>query len=294
MPSDAQKNAGWLLPEQIADHELICVSLKIPNVREYRAAFLGALYSLTKWFNWDKSYEPGDTRASQAAHYWRELLYEYLEIGACGRDSSCLEIPLYDPRIEWAPNDPFKTPDLVPDGYLLPPWYIAPDVNLTGAKKGDIATDLLRITAIAGWATQYDLPRLRIRVNGIGVIQVYFVNFRQGGAAQIQTDGDLLSIRIVDLWRDELTVPPETQDVIVIERRFETEGEHFLDISAYPFVNPSTIPFGFGFGIRKIVLCGFDVNPCPECPDCPDCPETPCDDCDDCGNTPNCDDCGDC
>lgn len=78
MTSKRQKNKGFQLPEDIDGHELICVSLKIPNIREYRAAFLGHLYQLGKWWTWEKSYINDDTRAKQAGEYWRSLLETYL------------------------------------------------------------------------------------------------------------------------------------------------------------------------------------------------------------------------
>lgn len=78
MTSEKQKNAGWLLPEQLTDHPLLCVKMLIPDNDEYRAAFLGAIDSLQEWWNWEKSYQPGDTRASQAASYWRQLILDHL------------------------------------------------------------------------------------------------------------------------------------------------------------------------------------------------------------------------
>lgn len=75
MTSEAQKNAGWLLPEQIDGYtEFVCYQVSVPNVVEYRSAFLGTLQELAKWWNWEKTYAAGDTRATQAAAYWRELL----------------------------------------------------------------------------------------------------------------------------------------------------------------------------------------------------------------------------
>jgi len=74
MTSKAQKKSGWLIPEQITGHDLVCMSIQVPDVPEYRQAVIGAIYSLTKWFNWEKSYTPGDTRAKQAAQYWRDIL----------------------------------------------------------------------------------------------------------------------------------------------------------------------------------------------------------------------------
>jgi len=76
------KDLGWLLPDTLTGHDLLCVTLKIPNNLEYRAAFMGAIHMLEVWFNWEKT---GDTRAAQAAAYWRSLIDEYLTVSEnCG------------------------------------------------------------------------------------------------------------------------------------------------------------------------------------------------------------------
>jgi len=83
MTSEAQKKDGWLLPEVITGYDLLCVNLRIPDNPEHREAFMGALHMLDSWYNWEKTYTPGDTRASQSAFYWRDLLMTYLSIGDC-------------------------------------------------------------------------------------------------------------------------------------------------------------------------------------------------------------------
>lgn len=93
MTSKSQRERGWTLPEVLTGHDLLCVQLKIPNNPEYRAAFGGAIQELAYWFNWKKSYEPGDTRAAQAAYYWRELIDTYLCVendpGSLGMGCGC-------------------------------------------------------------------------------------------------------------------------------------------------------------------------------------------------------------
>jgi hypothetical protein len=79
MTSDSRREKGFILPEQIDGHDLICVTLKIPDVPEYRAAFRGALKMLEEWWNWEK----GGNRGSQAANYWRYLIYTYLKFADC-------------------------------------------------------------------------------------------------------------------------------------------------------------------------------------------------------------------
>ncbi|CAG1013087.1 hypothetical protein ANRL4_04834 [Anaerolineae bacterium] len=102
MTSEAQKNAGYLLPEQITGHDLICVRLRIPDVREYRAALRGALKSLTEWWNWEKSYQPGDTRASQAASYFRELINDYLIFEDCENQPMPIQFRQTDCLLEYS------------------------------------------------------------------------------------------------------------------------------------------------------------------------------------------------
>lgn len=83
MTSDKQKADGWEIPDPIDGYsEFVCYQVLVPNVREYRAAFMGTVRQLEKWWNWEKSYTPGDTRATQAANYWRNLL-ESLEPDNC-------------------------------------------------------------------------------------------------------------------------------------------------------------------------------------------------------------------
>jgi hypothetical protein len=296
MPSKRQQNRGYLLPQDpdpIDGYELLCVNLKIPNHPAYRAAFRGTLERLSKWWTWEKSYTEGDTRASQAAAYWREIFNEHLKIGECGRGDDCIELPLHDPRIEWYPNDPYRTPYDVPPGYLFPPWYIANAINIIGARTGDIVTDFARITGIIGWNNS---PRLRINLTGSGIVQVYMVPVIKGALALYQADGELFSLRYVDTNKDI----GETNDEIIIEHKFTTPGDHFLDITMGPNLDENLIPVSFGGGIRKIVICGFDAeNPCPECPPpppCPDCPPPPDEDCGCCDDDepPVNEDCGCC
>ena len=81
MPSKRQQQAGFLLPDPIRPYDLVCVTMLIPNAPEYRQAFIGHLFQLTKWYSWHKTYIPGDTTASQAAEYWREVLTASLQVG---------------------------------------------------------------------------------------------------------------------------------------------------------------------------------------------------------------------
>lgn len=83
---------GYPLPDgPISGYPLICVTLKIPDALQYRQDFIGHIWELGKWWNWEHSGVPGDTRATQAAAYWRELIYDHMVIGECPVDC-CDEI----------------------------------------------------------------------------------------------------------------------------------------------------------------------------------------------------------
>lgn len=262
MTSEAQKKKGFLLPETLTGYQLQCVSLMIPRNEEYRMAFLGHLYELARWWVWEKSYQPGDKRALEASVYWEQLISDTLVFDDCDPDVGCTEFAPDSAIIQYFPNDPYKTPDLTPEGYYFPPWYVAGTVNVVGAAPGDVVTDIVRISSGSAWTSPLpDPPRFRITVQGTGVLELHLVTLFQGGRAQVQVDGDILSLRWVDTHRDVTSAPPETQDVIVIPIELTTPGEHFIDVTAIPTVNDEITLFGFGFGLRKVVLCGFDQPP---------------------------------
>ena len=83
MSSKKQKQAGHLIPDQITGHTLKCVSFDFPDDPRYLAALLGQITELCKWWNWEKTYEPGDTRATQAAQYMRDVLLTQPLFGGC-------------------------------------------------------------------------------------------------------------------------------------------------------------------------------------------------------------------
>lgn len=63
-------DGGWIIPDPI-DDDRICVVVPVPNVPGHRAAFMGALFELSKWFNWQR--DP-DHLALMASAVWKEIL----------------------------------------------------------------------------------------------------------------------------------------------------------------------------------------------------------------------------
>lgn len=74
MTSKRQKKSGYPLPSVIDPGTTVDYCVTIPDDPAYIRAFFGAVWSLGKWWNWEKSYAPGDTRARDAAQVWRDVL----------------------------------------------------------------------------------------------------------------------------------------------------------------------------------------------------------------------------
>jgi hypothetical protein len=102
-------DGGYRLPEQLTDHELLCLSIPVPNNREYRAALWGALFELSKWWNWEKD---GTNRAKEAADYWKDLLNPLVI-----EDAGCALLP----APYWDDEDGDDADDTTPE--LTSPWY---------------------------------------------------------------------------------------------------------------------------------------------------------------------------
>lgn len=75
------KNSGYLIPTPIEGYDTVCLKLEIPDHPLYRAAIVGAITTLSKWWSWEKT---GDNSGSIAAQMWRNLIISTLEIGDCG------------------------------------------------------------------------------------------------------------------------------------------------------------------------------------------------------------------
>lgn len=257
MASKAQKKSGYLLPSPTIGYPPICVSFQIPDAPEYRAAVRGHLALLGKWWTWERSGEDTDRRATQVALIFRHLLNDTLQFNEeCFPEvSGCTEYGNTSYIIEYFPNHPHD--QNTPVGYLFPPWYIAPVINLIGAPHGAAVTDITRFPYVPGQPAE-SLPRFRVHFIGAGVIELHLVRINFGGNAIIQVDNDLLQTEVIGLNQDNVAIPPETEDVIIIERTITTPGAHHIDVTIVPVLQNDIPPVYFGGGLMKIVTCGFD------------------------------------
>lgn len=208
----------------------------------------------------------------------------------------------YDPNsfiLNFAPNDPFQTPNFAPDGYPNPPWkaYPNPDdpLNLLGFQDGDVLASYSFDFSPSGFVDllgslvtdlptliRVGFPRFRVNLQGEGTLELHLLKIPFGGVALIVVDDEISSASTVDLNSDvsEL-VEAETiyQAIIAVlgftfTNKFDTkvfiqeveisgDDPHHIDVYFIPNVSLNAGLVGFGGGLRKIVWCNETLQGVP-------------------------------
>lgn len=189
---------------------------------------------------------------------WAATLEAHL-LGTDACDNVCLDYPMSASIIDIEPANPYTEPGYIPDGYVVPPWTIvtAPIFGTT-LQPGDIVAN--------GPTASTEFPHIRVNFTGEAEIELHYVTIPFGGMLQTQKDGDILTLGYTDLNADIVSVPPEanTEDT-TLEFKFEGTGDHFLDVTFLPRINDELELLGYGGALRKLVICGLNL----ECPDMP-------------------------
>ncbi len=188
-------------------------------------------------------------------------------------EDKCIEYPPYSPIITYSPNDPYRTPNLIPEGFFRPPWYTNPPVPLPGVQPTDAMVNLLSIPNVYAVITA-GYPRARISFSGIGELEIEFVKVIQGGYALVTRDGSFIGAQVINcaslgvadiasidlilelLGLDTDADPAQTE---ILELKFTSPGDHFVDITFLPAFDLDNKVIGFGGGIRRVSLCGLST-----------------------------------
>lgn len=205
-----------------------------------------------------------------------QQLIELLAIPVTPEDlctGGCVLYGMDAPFMAYAPNDPFRTPNFTPPGYLLPCWYHDALLRPEWVLGSDVMVNFLAIPGGFNALIQSGLPRMGFQVNGAGEIEIEFVRMPQGGSFLVTVDnaldgghlintnavdiGDFLSLQTV-LQLFGLVMDLETINTVVFELLIAEPGVHTIWITAVPNFSTSEI-FGFGGGIRRISLCGWQT-----------------------------------
>lgn len=192
-----------------------------------------------------------------------------IEIDSC--DDGCIDFLPNAGIIEYFPNDPFRTPALVPPGYTRPPWYSNPAIPIGGIRPTDAMVDTLAVLAPALPLSGF--PYARIHFSGVGELEIELIQVPAGGICLIDIDDDPTKITLVDCSSDiidlvsiagilaALGFDVEDANLVgtkVIELEIDTPGDHFVDVNFIPSLGGETL-VGFGGGIRRVSLCGLTV-----------------------------------
>jgi len=187
-------------------------------------------------------------------------------------EDGCLDYLPNSAFITYAPNDPFRTPDYTPPGYLLPPWYKNAGIPLPGVIPSDAMVNFLGIPNAFAVPT-VGFPRCRVSWSGSGQVEIEFVQIPQGGLALVTWDDNPLTLEVIDLTSigaaevlslgfvlGALGIETDAQVVNtrVQEYDFTTPGAHHIDVTFIPNVGIiDEFVVGMGGGIRRVSLCGI-------------------------------------
>jgi hypothetical protein len=177
-------------------------------------------------------------------------------------EGDCVEYTPQNAPVLWGPTNPFINPSDIPAGYLNPVWHVVDDPGLfffLGVRTGDVLT--LPDAFPIGVPPLHDfLPKMRIYCHGTGTVEIHLLEVPFGGLAIITQDDDILTLKIVELEHATGEVPVESVAPKIVEIEFTTGGDHHIDVMFERRLDlTDLIPIGFGGGLRKVVLCGFDI-----------------------------------
>lgn len=258
----SRKERGWLYPTVInGPRTSVCVP--VPIDERHRQAFLGALRELSFPQRWQF---PEGEDPNGAAREWTEIfdiVAARLGTETCVSEASdCRDYGNTAEFIEYFPNDPRYTPNLIGEGYNAPAWYFATDLSnaVYGTVHGDIVTSLDRFPpgSLPTILPASGLPRCRVTVNVVdgGRLRVYMRNMVAGSMVQTTIDDDILTVKFWDVTKDLISLPAETGDLVIYEQDFPVGGLHHVDLIVVSKVNDE-IPFLFhGGAIVKVEVCG--------------------------------------
>lgn len=183
-------------------------------------------------------------------------------------EDGCIDYLPNSSFIRYEPNDPFRTPLLVPPGYTYIPWYTNPLIPLPGVIPTDAMVNQIAVFGPDLPASGF--PRFSFEFDGRGEVEIELVNVPAGGFCLVVVDSNLSSVKIVNTSSNildiislagilaALGIDSEDANVVdtdIIEIDIETVGHHRIDVTFLPNIGGETF-LGFGGGLRRVTFCG--------------------------------------
>lgn len=188
-------------------------------------------------------------------------------------------------------NHPFHIGDhpimtgLDPTDVIAPYTSIIPSITDIPGLVGELVTwGFSQVDDLDDWlnlsvdSTKNLFPRFKFRFTGKGEVELHLLKIPVGGMAYILLDGQLpgkflpmssLDPLDFDSWKSLLStiglgfLTGNLFQEQIYEVKVETEGDHVIDVIFIPGVDyvPPDISIGWGAGLRKITLCGGEMQP---------------------------------
>lgn len=237
------------------------ICLEYPDTVEWTALVSGVIELLAFGYYWNKDYDNWeDARATGQEIYQSWIAQIRCDAGSIPvTEPQCVDYPNNSPMLDWEPANPFTGPGDIPPGYVAQPWGVVPDPPVFPYQAGDVISGLFGLPVLTPAISQ-GLARVRIKFNGTGTVEVHIIKVAVGGIALLTWDDNPLTARFIDTSMDFLAIPPESGDEDIQEVTFDTGGDHHIDVTMLPRFAEEVGFAGYGGGIRKIVLCGPDLQ----------------------------------
>lgn len=191
-------------------------------------------------------------------------------------ESGCLNFLPSASFVSFSPQNPYNEPNLVPDGYLVPPFHLNSDFlypEIFGFLATDVMVQLDAIPIFGGWDDLIGLnfPTIKLRVKGQGQIELDLISIQLGGlvVAKVGSPPNILDlidgiietgVKIIDVSAEAASIPIESD--MIVEDEIPIDSVDFVDVylTFVPKIAADVEFYGFGGGIRQIGLCGLEIE----------------------------------
>lgn len=205
---------------------------------------------------------------------WQLIKVVHQPITLEDEEDECINFLPSAPFVSFLPQNPYNEPDLVPSGYLVPPFRVNSDFGypeLFGYHATDVMVTPDSIPYLGGWDALLGLgfPTIKLSVRGQGQIELDLLSATIGGYAIVKVGSppniiDIIDgvvetgVVIVDLNQDAVALPIESDLIISEEINIDALDGTDVYIVFVPKIDDSLTFLGFGGGIRQIGLCGLE------------------------------------
>jgi len=255
---------------EAADNEVTyCVRLSERDIQ--------LILSQTEYLHWAKRYTetsaiaPDELRdiVDAWASQVEARLMAFTEDCPTPIETCCEQFVPEQDWIAFFPNDPFTTPDYVPEGYLLPPFYTNPVLLPFDSRRStDAILNFASFPLFQNIAQLIEtgLPRFRINFEGSGQVEVEILKVVNGGYALIQLDDNPANDQVIDCNQFTITDLADLEEFIdiviegklvqteIVEFNIESGGAHHIDCYFLPNIGLDIL-LGWGGGLRSVEFC---------------------------------------